>query len=269
MSNVSFKKSWIVYAPGDGKQITTLITESGNELITESGNTLYEGKPGINENLVMNSNRAGATNFPGWVNNGSTSLIETYENGIHWSGNISNTKNIPSVTTNYAVACTFNQSYVYSMDLKIDKDVRLSVSTPVHYWVGARNTNDIFNTSCNGNLTNRSVQALTTYNITIPANTWFTQRYLITFGSGPTSDGYIYPAIRCFIYGGVLPESYTGAVNGWMKNCKIEANNVATPWTMNPGDWGYIDNTQHGFAEYGDKMSIYNSYIYANEFIEY
>lgn len=53
-------------------------------------------------------------------------------------------------------------------------------------------------------------------------------------------------------------------VCGW----KLEEGNIATPWTMNPNDWGYIEN-QHGFLETGDIMSMFDTHIRANEFIEY
>lgn len=232
---------------------TGIINASGNE---------------IGKNLLQGSSNIGATNVAGWINNGSTTL-EKIDDVIHFKRTLSNSNYVPTITTSCVAPCNFSTTYVYSMDLKFDRDVKVSGGTPVHFWYGARNTDSIFNTSCNGNLTARSSQLLTPANNTIiSANTWFTQRHLITFGAGPTSDGYIYPAIRCFVYGSNLTEAYTGEVNAWMKNCKIEEGNVTTPWIPNESDWGYTGNT-FAFIESGDKMSIYPNHIQTSEFIEY
>lgn len=49
---------------------------------------------------------------------------------------------------------------------------------------------------------------------------------------------------------------------------KLEYGNIPTAWCMNPFDWGYIDSN-HGFIETGDKMSVYKSHIQTTEFIEW
>lgn len=58
----------------------------------------------------------------------------------------------------------------------------------------------------------------------------------------------------------------TGTANvDWIK---LEIGETATPWTMNPLDYGYVDSA-HGFIETGDLMRVYDGRIDTTEFIEY
>lgn len=52
-----------------------------------------------------------------------------------------------------------------------------------------------------------------------------------------------------------------------MRRPKLEINSTATPWTLH-SDEGYTES-DHGFIEQGNIMSMYPEYIQTNEFIEY
>lgn len=201
---------------------------------------------GTNRNLLRGSATIGNTSagIYGWVSNGTASNIEKLDGEIiHYSYNLSNSKNIPSITTNTAIACEFGKSYTYTMELKLDREIVLGGSTPMHYWIGARNTNVITNTSCNGNLTGITTTWVQNHNSErIPANTWVKIITTFTFPAAASNSDYPYPAIRCFVYGSSLTEAYTGVVNVWMRHCKIEEGRKSTPWVQAIEDIG-IDNT--------------------------
>ena len=226
------------------------------------------------ENLQQGSDCIGSANVPGWVNNGNTTL-EKIGDVIHFKRTLSNAKSVPTITMNCVTPCEFNKSYVRSIDLKFDRDIITTTAAPAHFWFGARNTDDIFNTQCNGNLSNKSSTVLSPPASTIiPANTWFTQKHRFTFGDGPTSEGYDYPAIRCFVYGNVLTENYTGEVNGWMKNCKIEEGEIATPWIPNPADaeysaLGFDDGIEYDVSGYGNNGTKYGTLTYSSDTSRY
>lgn len=225
----------------------------------------------INENLLRGSNIIGSgTTVYGWISNGSATNMEILTDGsLHYKYNISNSKYIPSITTNTVVPCEFSKTYFYSMDLKFDKVITLGTSVPMHFWVGARNSDSITNTSCNGNLTGIQTQYISNHSGTLPANTWVHITTKFTFPAAATSSGYDYPAIRCFVYGSVLTEATTGEVNVWMKNCKVEKGTVSTVWTPNPSDELYTSNTQGAIETNQNNTRFFNGHIEAEEFIEW
>lgn len=56
-----------------------------------------------------------------------------------------------------------------------------------------------------------------------------------------------------------------------VKNGKVEFGTVATPWTMNENDWGFVGNN-HGFIERFNgehPMSVYEGHYEMDEIIEY
>ena len=219
------------------------------------------------ENLLRGSNVIGSgTTIYGWVSNGSATNMEILSDGsLHYKYNISNSKYIPSITTNTVVPCEFSKTYFYSMDLKFDKAITLGTSVPMHYWVGARNSNSITNTSCNGNLTGIQTQFISNHSGTLPANTWVHITTKFTFPAAATSSGYNYPAIRCFVYGSVLTETTTGEVNVWMKNCKVEEGSIETPWCPHIEDalattMGLNSTTEYdcsGFCNNGTRIGTF------------
>ena len=50
---------------------------------------------------------------------------------------------------------------------------------------------------------------------------------------------------------------------------KLEEGEIATPWTMNEEDWGFVSADMQGFAEYKDMMSMFENHIQTREFIEW
>jgi len=218
------------------------------------------GGSGIN--LLQGANKIGDSNSYGWIKNGSYTnfSIEKLEgNVIHYKGTISNNKYIPSITTNTVAPCEFGKTYTYQMELKFDKDVKLASNIPMHYWAGCRNTDDITNVSCNGNLTGITYSYVQNHSGTLAANTWVKIITQITFPSAATSTGYNYPAIRAFVYGGVLPEAYTGEVNVWMRNCKIEEGTAATNWSPASEDLGIDTTIVEDSSGYGHNGEIINN----------
>ena len=203
---------------------------------------------GAGENLLCGSASVGNTSasIPGWISNGSASNIEILNNNIiHYKYNLNNTKYIPSIVSNVVAPLQWGKTYVYSMDLKLDKDITLGSSVPMHYWLGARNADDIWQTAINthnisGSTTTTWVQ---NHNGILSANTWVTIITKFTLPTNAVESGYNYPGLRPFIYGSVLTSEYTGEVNVWMKNCKIELGSITTPWTLAPEDLG-IDTTK-------------------------
>jgi hypothetical protein len=87
------------------------------------------------------------------------------------------------------------------MELKCDKAITLSSSVPMHFWAGARNTDAITNTSCNGNLSGITINYTTNHSGTLAANTWVKIITKFTFPAAASNSSYPYPAIRCFVYG--------------------------------------------------------------------
>ena len=230
----------------------------------------------VNENLLHGSNVIGSgTTIYGWVSNGSATGMEILSDGsLHYKYNISNSKNIPSITTNTVVPCEFSKTYFYSMDLKFDKAITLGLSTPAHFWVGARNSNSITNTSCSGNLIGIQTEYISNHSGTLPANTWVHITTKFTFPAAATSSGYNYPAIRCFVYGSVLTETTTGEVNVWMKNCKVEEGSIPTPWCPNPSDalytaLGYDDGIEYDTSGYGNNGTKINELSYSSNSLRY
>ena len=190
----------------------------------------------VNENLLHGSNVIGSgTTIYGWVSNGSATGMEILSDGsLHYKYNISNSKNIPSITTNTVVPCEFSKTYFYSMDLKFDKAITLGLSTPAHFWVGARNSNSITNTSCSGNLT----------------------------------------GIQTEYISNVLTETTTGEVNVWMKNCKVEEGHTPTPWCPNSSDalytaLGYDDGIEYDTSGYGNNGTKINELSYSSNSLRY
>ena len=204
------------------------------------------------ENLLRGSNVIGSgTTIYGWISNGSATGMEILLDGsLHYKYNISNTKYIPSITTNTVVPCEFGKTYFYSMDLKFDKSITLGAMVPAHFWVGARNSDSITNTSCNGNLSGIQIQYINNHSGTLAANTWVHITTKFTFPAAATSSGYNYPAIRCFVYGSVLTETTTGEVNVWMKNCKVEEGSIETPWCPHVEDALATTMGLNGTTEY-------------------
>ena len=203
---------------------------------------------GVGENLLRGSASIGNTNalIPGWISNGSASNIEIIDNKIiHYKYNLNNTKYIPSIVSNVVAPLQWGKTYTYSMDLKLDKDITLGTSVPMHYWIGSRTADDIWQT----NINNHSIAGSTTtswvqnHTGTLLANTWITIITKFTLPASAVESGYDYPGLRAFIYGSVLTTAYTGEVNVWMKNCKIELGDIATAWSPAPQDLG-IDITK-------------------------
>lgn len=220
------------------------------------------------ENLLRGSNMIGSgTTTYGWVSNGNATSMEILSDGsLHYKYNVSNSKYIPSITTNTVVPCEFSKTYFYSMDLKFDKAITLGTSVPMHFWVGARNSDSITNTNCHGNLTGIQTQYITNHSGTLPANTWVHITTKFTFPAAATSSGYNYPAIRCFVYGSVLTETTTGEVNIWMKNCKVEESLIETPWCPHVEDalattMGLNSTTEYdcsGFCNNGTRTGTFS-----------
>ena len=228
------------------------------------------------ENLLRGSNVIGSgTTIYGWVSNGSATGMEILSDGsLHYKYNISNSKYIPSITTNTVVPCEFSKTYFYSMDLKFDKAITLGTSVPAHYWVGARNSNSITNTSCNGNLTGIQTQFISNHSGTLPANTWVHITTKFTFPAAATSSGYNYPAIKCFVYGSVLTETITGEVNVWMKNCKVEEGSVETPWCPHVEDtlattMGLNSTTEYDCSGFGNNGTRTGTFSWTSDTPKY
>ena len=123
------------------------------------------------------------------------------------------------------------------MELMFDHDIITGGNTPQHNHAGARNTDSLFNTNINGKLdgiTRTLVEPAS--GTTVPANTWFRCVYRFVFPAAATQEGYIYPAIRSFVYGTVLSTAVNGEVHGWMRRAKVEKGNRATDWTPAPED---------------------------------
>lgn len=203
---------------------------------------------GSGENLLRGSASIGNTNalIPGWVSNGSASNIEIIDNNIiHYKHNLNNTKYIPSIVSNVVAPLQWGKTYTYSMDLKLDKDITLSTSVPMHYWLGARNADDIWQTAINThNITGSTTTVwVQNHNGVLSANTWVTIITKFTLPTNAVESGYNYPGLRPFVYGSVLTSEYTGEVNVWIKNCKIELGSVATSWSPAPEDLN-IDTTK-------------------------
>lgn len=203
---------------------------------------------GVGENLLRGSASIGNTNalIPGWISNGSASNIEIIDNKIiHYKYNLNNTKYIPSIVSNVVAPLQWGKTYTYSMDLKLDKDITLGSSVPMHYWIGARTADDIWQI----NINSHSIAGSTTiswvqnHTGTLLANTWVTIITKFTLPASAVESGYDYPGLRAFIYGSVLTAAYTGEVNVWMKNCKIELGDIATSWSPAPEEMG-IDTTK-------------------------
>jgi len=124
----------------------------------------------------------------------------------------------------------------------------------MHFWSGARTTNVDTNTSCNGHLSGITYNYVLNHNNDIlPANTWIKIVTRFTFPTSISESNYPYPAIRCFVYGSVLSSAYTGEVNVWMRNCKVEEGTDSTPWVPHIDDGcssiistesGWINGTQ-------------------------
>ena len=194
----------------------------------------------IHPNLLKGSNQIGDMTIGkyGWISNGSASNIELlHDNIIHYSYNLSNTNRIPSITTNSAIACELGKTYTYTMELKCDQAIRLGTNVPMHFWAGARTTNVDTNTSCNGHLSGITYDYVLNHdNSTLPENTWVKIVTRITYPTSISESNYPYPALRCYVYGSVLPAAYTGEVNIWMRNCKVEEGTESTPWVPHADD---------------------------------
>lgn len=233
---------------------------------------------GAGENLLQGSASIGSSSTPGWVSNGSATNITVIDgNTIHYQYNLNNTKHIPSIVSNVVAPLEWGKTYVYSMDLKCSEDIDLKAATPQHWWLGARNADNIWQVSINSHsIANGTtkVEYLKNHSGTLPANTWvnITTRFTIR-GDAPES-GYDYPALRPFVFGQVLTEAYTGTVQVWMKNCKIEEGSVATPWcpvsdelgkdlTKIVDSSGYGNNgTVVGSLTFNSQSKKYNSSTY-------
>ena len=59
-----------------------------------------------------------------------------------------------------------------------------------------------------------------------------------------------------------------GTMNMSIGRWKLEEGIIATPWSFNPNDQGYIQSNP-GFIEYGNMMKVYKDGIVANDFMEY
>lgn len=210
---------------------------------------------GAGENLLQGSASVGSSSVPGWVTNGSATNITVIDgNTIHYQYNLNNTKYIPSIVSNVVAPLEWGKTYVYSMDLKFSEEISLSTSIPQHWWLGARNADNIWQVAINSHsIANGTtkVEYLKNHSGTLPANTWVNITTRFTIRSDAPESGYNYPALRPFVYGQVLTAAYTGVVKVWMKNCKIEEGSIATPWSLSSSELGkdltkIIDSSGYG-----------------------
>lgn len=212
------------------------------------GSTTYNVRDDVHtwggRNLLQGSHLVSpGVNIVGWCANGANLVEQITENGvpiIHFKNTLSNSKYIPSIVTRNVVNLEWGKTYIFSMDIKFDKDIIIGASVPQHYHLGSKSDNGLFSTINNGKGVTMS-KYTPAANITIAANTWqHYERWFTTATSAPDSS-LPYPMIRCFVYGAILTTAITGEVNGWAKNAKVECANKATDWSPAPEDIAHVN----------------------------
>lgn len=180
-----------------------------------------------------------SANNAGWManGNGNPEILEDYETYrcLHLSASMTGTA-IPSIATRNRINLAWGKTYTVSCYLKFDKQIKIGVSTPMHYHVGSSENTNLYDLSFN-NSKGVSVSLITpSANTTVPANTWvYVEQRITTAASAPDSS-LPYPAYRPFVYGSVRSTSESVTVNTWMHSWMFSEGNKAADWSPAPED---------------------------------